>query len=1020
MGRAVAKSLRNFSIILFCLFVLTCYAKIDAASSLDVVINEIAWMGTEAYSVDEWIELYNTTDQDLDLTGWTLEAADGTPSITLSGTIPAHGYLLLERTDDTTVSDITADQIYTGALVNDGEELILKDTTGAIIDTANDDGGGWPAGDKDTKSTMERIDPLAPDSDANWATNDGITRNGQDANGNLINGTPKAQNSVTNFPPVADANGPYSCSVGDTINLDGSGSSDSDGSINKYEWDYDSDGQYDDATGVDPAYNCTTSGIHTIGLKVTDNDGAIDTDSTTVDVNQPPVADPDGPYFCNVGDIINLDGSGSSDADGSISEYEWDLNNDGQYDDATGVNPSYSCSTAGSHTVGLKVTDDHNATDADSTTVNVNSPPTADFTYSPTSPTTQDSIQFTDQSSDPDGTVDSWDWDFGDGNTSTTQNPTHQYGSDGTYTVTLTVTDENGATDSISKDVTVVNVSPSADANGPYSCNIGEDITLDGSGSSDSDGTITSYEWDYDDEGQYDSATGVNPTYNCTTPGTHTIGLKVTDNDGATDTDSTTVDVNSPPTADAGSDQSVALGSEVQLDGSSSSDPDGDDLSFSWSFITKPGQSEADFDDSARVDPIFVPDRNGTYRVKLTVNDGRGGEDSDELSVTVTLNPKVKAGTLDFNYFTGNNPPNFNAQAKADLEVDVGDAGAGTRGTIIVFKYDEAPDNPFTAKPPLKYLDVKTVSASAGTAHVKMHYQDSEIPQGIAESTLRLYYYQSVAGWILCANSSVNPSQNVIWGDIPVSDLAGTPLTASGNSPPTADADGPYSCSVGDTINLDGSGSSDSDGSITKYEWDLDDDGQYDEATGVNPSYNCSTANSHTVRLKVTDGDNATDTDSTTVSVNSPPEADFTYSPTNPTTQDTIQFTDQSTDSDGTIDSWDWDFGDGGSSTNQNPTHQYASDGSYTVTLTVTDQDGATDTTTKEITVGEPLSSGDCNGDGVITMEDANLAAEFALGLKTPTDAQKEAADVVAPFGVIDIRDAIAIAEVAQGVRSGF
>jgi len=174
-----------------------------AANALDVVINEVAWMGTEASSTDEWIELYNNTDQDIDLTGWSIVAADGTPNITLAGTIPAHGYFLLERTDDNTVRDIPADQIYTGAMDNTDEGLTLYDNTNQVIDTANGGGNDWPAGDNATKSTMERRDPTTPDTDDNWCTNDGTTRNGQDANGNPINGTPKTQNSCpTGQQPV--------------------------------------------------------------------------------------------------------------------------------------------------------------------------------------------------------------------------------------------------------------------------------------------------------------------------------------------------------------------------------------------------------------------------------------------------------------------------------------------------------------------------------------------------------------------------------------------------------------------------------------------------------------------------------------------------------------------------------------------------------------------------------------------------------------------------------------------------
>jgi phosphatidylserine/phosphatidylglycerophosphate/cardiolipin synthase-like enzyme len=90
-----------------------------------VVINEVAWAGTPASHYDEWIELYNNTDREVDLRGWLLTAADGIPAVQLTGVIPAHGFYLLERTDDSTVANIPADQIYTGALENTGETLYL-------------------------------------------------------------------------------------------------------------------------------------------------------------------------------------------------------------------------------------------------------------------------------------------------------------------------------------------------------------------------------------------------------------------------------------------------------------------------------------------------------------------------------------------------------------------------------------------------------------------------------------------------------------------------------------------------------------------------------------------------------------------------------------------------------------------------------------------------------------------------------------------------------------------------------
>ena len=125
----------------------------------NVVINEVAWMGMPPCSTnDEWMELRNLTDRDIDLSDWTLNAADGEPEIDLTGVIPANGYYLLERTNDDTVPNIVADQIYTGALGDNGEKLELRNASGDLIDSV-DGSGGWPAGSSTyPKDTMERCE----------------------------------------------------------------------------------------------------------------------------------------------------------------------------------------------------------------------------------------------------------------------------------------------------------------------------------------------------------------------------------------------------------------------------------------------------------------------------------------------------------------------------------------------------------------------------------------------------------------------------------------------------------------------------------------------------------------------------------------------------------------------------------------------------------------------------------------------------------------------------------------------
>ncbi|MCI0552200.1 MAG: lamin tail domain-containing protein, partial [Anaerolineae bacterium] len=170
-----------------------------------MIINEVAWAGTTAaLTSDEWIELYNPGASPVNLAGWVLKSPDGTPTIALTGTIPADGFFLLERTDDTTVSDIAADQIYSGDLGNSNEILQLLDPSNRLIDSANSNSGFWPAGSSITFGSMERRTGMT-DGDFAWITNTGVVRNGLNANGGLILGTPKNLNWAVSVTPTATA-----------------------------------------------------------------------------------------------------------------------------------------------------------------------------------------------------------------------------------------------------------------------------------------------------------------------------------------------------------------------------------------------------------------------------------------------------------------------------------------------------------------------------------------------------------------------------------------------------------------------------------------------------------------------------------------------------------------------------------------------------------------------------------------------------------------------------------------------
>jgi len=168
----------------------------------EVAINEIAWMGTQADFNDEWIELYNNTQENIDLSDWKLVVKDKF-EIELSGIIPAQGFYLLENNENA-ISDIEADLIYSGNLADSGEILGLYDEFGNLVEEM-DCSPEWFAGDKTSKASMERINPKGCLNVENWATNLSVKVeeerkkdyiNGKDRDGNPIYGTPKNPNSV--------------------------------------------------------------------------------------------------------------------------------------------------------------------------------------------------------------------------------------------------------------------------------------------------------------------------------------------------------------------------------------------------------------------------------------------------------------------------------------------------------------------------------------------------------------------------------------------------------------------------------------------------------------------------------------------------------------------------------------------------------------------------------------------------------------------------------------------------------
>ncbi len=440
-------------------------------------------------------------------------------------------------------------------------------------------------------------------------------------------GSKVAVQVIKNRPPVAALT--ESAVIIDKkqiVTFDASPSYDPDGTIVEYFWDFE-DGTT--GTGVSTTHSYSESGLYTATLTITDNDGATDTISTTKVVgNKAPMAVfIESSSNVHIDDTVTFNASNSYDPDGTIVNYFWDF---GDGNTGTGELVSHAYTDNRSYFVTLTVTDNDGATDTDNTRITViNSLPVASFTSSPGTVNTNEFFSFDASGSyDPDGTIVNYLWDFGDGTTGTGISTQHSYSQDGTFVVTLTVTDNFGATDTTSVTKTVRNLEPVAFfSDSAENVLIGEIISFDASGSYDPDGTIVNYLWDF---GDGTTGTGISTQHSYSQDGTFVVTLTVTDNFGATDTTSVTKTVRNlePVAFFSDSAENVLIGEIISFDASGSYDPDGTIVNYLWDF------GDGTTEKGVTVDHSY--NEAGVYTVTLTITDDDGSSSSVVVEKTVT------------------------------------------------------------------------------------------------------------------------------------------------------------------------------------------------------------------------------------------------------------------------------------------------------------------------------------------------------------------------------------------------
>lgn len=352
-------------------------------------------------------------------------------------------------------------------------------------------------------------------------------------------------------------------------------------------------------------------------------------------------------YFTS--DTIAFDGTQTTDPNGNeeLDTFEWRSDVLGSLSDQRSFSRTL---PEGMHNITLSVTDIHGASSTVEVTVTVtmtpNSPPTAKANVSDDGiAKVGEELTFTSESVDEDGDTLSCKWDFeGDGIwDDLNETAKHSFDEAGSYTVTLFVEDTSGANDTDTIDVTIeVNRAPDAKievVGNQKLINVNQTVRFYAGNSTDDDERLY-YKWDFDGDGVIDSQSE-SPAFKFTGRGVFTVNLTVSDPFGANDTDSTEITVNKPPVAVLNGEESGYVDEEIAFDGLSSSDEDGDELTYQWDF-----ESDGEIDEEG-VEVVHTFEAAGEYIVVLWVMDGRGGTANAEAEMLIDARnrpPTAEAG----------------------------------------------------------------------------------------------------------------------------------------------------------------------------------------------------------------------------------------------------------------------------------------------------------------------------------------------------------------------------------------
>ena len=471
-----------------------------------------------------------------------------------------------------------------------------------------------------------------------------------------------------NKVPVADAGGPYSGTEGTAISFDGSASYDPDGTIVSYYWDF---GDGFNSTEQNPTHIYTEDGTYTVSLTVTDNGGTINEDDNEQATDEDAVSavitdlNPEAEFYASstygIDSLTVAFYDNSTSYDGILS-WLWEF---GDGENSTEKNPTH-LFTVGSYTITLTVSekDGDTSTQTKPNYINIehapNTQPTADFIPSSTTSTINQIILFTDKSKDKDGNIISWFWNFGDKTTSTIQNPSHKYQKQGKYQITLIVADNEGARDSITKTITILELEPPVTSHNYDGLWHNTDFTINLTASDNHSRVAETYYRINNGPIQEISIHG-QPQIT-TESNNNTLEYWSIDTSGNEEQHHTLSDIKldkSPPKAKAGEDITINEDTPIILDALNSTD-NIQITKYAWTIFDNNLQQIQEKKTN------YTFQTPGMYIVTLKVTDAALNSDTDTINITVLdrTNPNPYAG--EDKVIPQQTRYNFNASASTD------------------------------------------------------------------------------------------------------------------------------------------------------------------------------------------------------------------------------------------------------------------------------------------------------------------------------------------------------------------